>query len=87
MVSAISTATHVQPAAQTGNTPQKAAQSKPAPANNTDTVQLSQAAQAKIAAMQEARETANQTTQEASHGDVQAQRLLAKEAAAAPVKK
>jgi len=36
------------------------------------------------AAMQEARETSFQTAQEAGHGDPQAMRLLAKEAAAKP---
>jgi hypothetical protein len=40
-----------------------------------------------LAAMQEATETPAQTAQEASHGDVQAQQLLAKEAAAKPVTK
>ena len=83
MVSAISTATQTQPAAQsTGTSTQKPAQSKPQPATSTDSVQLSQAAQALLAALQETRETPAQTAQEASHGDVQAQRLVAKHAAA-----
>ncbi|HXF27866.1 MAG TPA: hypothetical protein VN610_11340 [Bryobacteraceae bacterium] len=43
-----------------------------------DTVQLSSLAQA---AIQEASETSTQTAKEASGGDAQAQRLLAKEAA------
>ena len=56
---------------------------KPAPAKpqptTTDTVQISSSAKAM---MQEVQETAAQTTQEAAKGDRQAQRLLAKEAAA-----
>ncbi|MGH9742181.1 MAG: hypothetical protein ACRD51_07485 [Candidatus Acidiferrum sp.] len=44
-----------------------------------DTVQISTAAQT---ALQEVQETQAQTVHEASHGDHQAQRLLAKEAAA-----
>jgi len=40
-----------------------------------------------VAALQEAKETSAQTAQEAAHGDLQAQRLLAKEAAAKPVAK
>jgi hypothetical protein len=38
-----------------------------------------------LAAMQEATETPVQTAKEASNGDLQAQKLLAKEAAARPV--
>jgi hypothetical protein len=83
MVSAISNATQTQPVAQsTGTSAQKPAQSKPQSATTTDSVQLSQAAQAMLAALQEARETPAQTAQEASLGDLQAKRLLAKEAAA-----
>jgi hypothetical protein len=52
-------------------------QSKPQP-TITDTVQISSAAQA---VLQEANETAAQTDQEARHGDMQAQRLLARKAA------
>jgi hypothetical protein len=51
---------------------------KPQPAT-TDTVLISNSAKAM---MQEAQETATQTVQEASRGDRQALRLLAKEAAA-----
>ena len=46
----------------------------------TDTVQISSAAKA---ALQEATETAVQTAKEARSGDLQAQRLLAREAASA----
>lgn len=62
-----------------------AANPRPAPAQApspspaaTDTVQISNAARA----LQEAVETPSQTAKEASRGDRQAQRLLAKEAAA-----
>jgi hypothetical protein len=64
---------------------QKSTQSKSQPAAasaTTDTVQLSSAAQAALAAVQELRETPAQTDTEASGGDRQAQRLLAKETAA-----
>jgi len=60
---------------------QKAPQPQPAakaPAPK-DTVQISTAAQSALA---EYRETSTQTAQEASRGDRQAARLLAKEAAA-----
>ena len=60
----------------------QAAAPKPAPAKpqpSTDTVQISGSAKA---LMQEAQETPAQTAQEAGHGDRQALRLLAKEAAA-----
>lgn len=53
-------------------------QAKPVAAPK-DTVQISTAAQT---AVQEARETRTQTTQEAAKGDRQAQNLLAKETAA-----
>ncbi len=49
-----------------------------------DTVQLSSAAQAMLAAIQESQETPTQTAQEADRGDPQAQRLLAREAAEKP---
>ena len=55
-----------------------ATQSKPQP-TATDTVQISSAGKA---ALQEATETPAQTAQEASRGDVQAQRKLARAAAA-----
>lgn len=52
----------------------------PAP-RGQDTVQISQAAQQALQSMKEATETSTQTAREAAHGDRQAQRLLAKEAA------
>jgi len=57
----------------------EAVQSKPQPAA-TDTVQISSAAQA---ALQEATETNIKTAKEARSGDLQAQRLQAREAATA----
>jgi len=57
---------------------QKPTQSKPQPAA-TDHVQISNAA---LAAFQEVTELPAQTAREAGKGDHQAQRLLAKEAAA-----
>jgi hypothetical protein len=87
MVNAISATPQTQPAAPSTKTPAQ----KPAPAEPksaaTDSVQLSPAAQAMVAALQEARETPAQTSQEASHGDNQARRLLAREAAAKPAAK
>jgi hypothetical protein len=68
-------------AVNTNQTPPAAkepAPAKPQPAV-TDTVQISTSAKA---VMQEVQETAAQTAQEANGGDRQAQRLLAKEAAA-----
>ncbi|HWY48420.1 MAG TPA: hypothetical protein VNX70_13625 [Bryobacteraceae bacterium] len=58
---------------------------KPAskPATGKDVVKLSSTAQAIAAALQETRETSVQTAKEAQGGDLQAGRLLAKEAAAA----
>ena len=87
MLSSITSATQAQPAAPVqrptatrSSTPPKS-QSTPAPAV-TDTVQLSAAAQARLAAMQENAETPAQTAQEAEGGNLQAQRLLASEQAA-----
>jgi hypothetical protein len=79
MVSPISHVTQSQ-AAQPASTPRPAqapAQPPPAP---TDTVQLSAAA----LLQKELTETSAQTASEASHGDVQAKNLLAKEAAGKP---
>jgi hypothetical protein len=76
MISAISSATPSHAAAQ----PQAAtqpAQAKPQPAP-TDTVQISSAKQI----VQESVETPAQTAKEAAGGDLQARRLLAREAAA-----
>ena len=89
MVSSISSTPPAQPVAQsTSSSTQKTTQSKSQPvASSGDTVQLSSAAQAALAAIKEAQETPSQTAREASGGDVQARRLLAREAAAkAPTK-
>jgi hypothetical protein len=87
-LSAITGTQPVQPA-----TPATQASKKPAPANSQpsastqDTVHLSGAAQSQLSAMkaavQEASETPEQTAKEAQSGDLQAQRLMAREAAAA----
>jgi len=69
---------------------QKAAKPKsesPTTSTSTDTVQLSSAAQAALAAVKEAQETPAQTAKEANGGDPQARRLLAREAAAKAVAK
>ena len=81
MISAISSAAQTQPVAQSaGPSTQKPA--KPTPQSAPmDTVRLSSTAQARLAALQEVRETPAQTTKEAGQGDRQAQRLLAKESA------
>lgn len=70
--------------AQPAASAQKPSQPQTQAANTRgqDTVQISQAAQQALQAMKEATETSSQTAQEASHGDRQAQRLLAKEIAA-----
>jgi hypothetical protein len=79
MVSTVKSATQTQPAAQPPAVQQKSTQPKPQRTTKTDTVHISNAG---LAAVQEATETHAQTVNEASHGDSQAQRLLAKEAAA-----
>jgi hypothetical protein len=67
-------------AVNTNQTPPSAKEPAPAkPQPVTDTVQISTSAKA---VMQEVQETTAQTAQEANGGDRQAQRLLAKEAAA-----
>ena len=85
-LNAISNTTQPLPVAQSGApSSQKPVQSKSQPAAASaaaDTVQLSSAAQAALAAVQELRETSAQTAKEARGGDRQAQRLLVKEAAA-----
>jgi hypothetical protein len=83
MVSSISSAPAAQPVAQsTSFSTQKTTQLKSQPAASSgDTVQLSSAAKAALAAIQEAQETRSQTAREASNGDAQAKRLLAREAA------
>lgn len=83
MITAISNATQAQPVARSaGPSTSKATASAPKPAASTDSAQLSQAAQAMLAALQEVAETSTQTAKEAGSGDMQAQRLLAKEAVA-----
>jgi hypothetical protein len=77
MISPVSSATHVQPAAQPKAAAQQPAPSKSQPAA-TDTVQISNAA---AQALKEAIENPAQTAKEAAAGDVQAKRLLAREAA------
>jgi hypothetical protein len=81
MVNAISSVGQTQPVTQSQATKtQKPAKPAPKPAA-ADSVQLSSAAQARAATLQEVRETSSQTSKEASRGDRQAQRLLTKESA------
>jgi hypothetical protein len=88
MVTAVSNATQAQPVSQsTGTSTKKPAQSEPKAVTGTDSVQLSQLAHTLLAARQEATETSFQTSQEASQGDLQAQKLLTSEAVAKPVAK
>jgi hypothetical protein len=86
MTSPVSNVNQSQPVYQsTATSSQKPAQPKSQPAagsSTPDTVQLSSTAQAALAAAQEAKETPAQTAREASGGDRQAQRLLARENAA-----
>jgi hypothetical protein len=82
MINPISNATPLQPTAQTKTSAQKPTESASQTAPGTDSVALSKAAQAMVAAMKEAAETPAQTAQEAGHGDLQARALLAKEATA-----
>jgi hypothetical protein len=76
MISAISPATQAQAPPQPTAAPKPTPQAKAQPVPS-DTVQLSAAA----ALHQELTETPVQTSREASNGNIQAQRLLAKEAA------
>jgi hypothetical protein len=88
MVNPITSATHTdpttasttqtEPTAKSATSGQKSTQTQPL-STTKDTVHVSSAAQA---ALQEALETQAQTVKEAGSGDQQAQRLLAKEAAA-----
>ena len=78
MISPISNTAPPQVAAQPKAAPQQAPSAKPQPPV-TDTVQLSAAK----AIQQEAVESPSQTAHEASTGDSQARRLLAREAAVA----
>ncbi len=92
MISAITSAAHeslklasasqAQPAANSAAQSLPKAQPQSTAQPVTDTVQISTAAQA---ALRETLETPAQTAKEASSGDRQAQRLLAKEAAASKV--
>ena len=86
MISAISHATPPQQVAQTtAVSSQKSSQAKsqPAPASqDPDTVQLSSAAQAALAASHEVQQPSAKNAQEASGGDRQSQRQLAKDAVA-----
>ncbi len=88
MIGPITSVIQTEPttATQRASSP-KSATSKPASSTGqTDTVQLSGAAQALLAALQEATESPAQTAKEAGAGDPQAQKLLAKAAAAHPAK-
>ena len=83
MINPISNVTQPQPVApSTKQSTQKPPQPTPQPAASSDAVNLSNAAQAMAATLKEARETPAQTAKEAQGGDLQARRLLAKEAAA-----
>ena len=85
MISPTASTSPVQPVTE-AKTPavQQKPKSAPQPAAG-DSVQLSHAAHARLAARQEFTETAAQTTKEANRGDRQAQKLLAKEAAKSKV--
>ncbi len=77
MINSVSSAAPAQPVAQPQPTAVKQTiQPQPQP-TSTDTVQISAAAQA----LKEAIENPAQTAREAAGGDLQAKRLLAKEAA------
>ena len=78
MISPVRSATQTQPVVHSTPVNQKPAQSKPQPIA-MDHIQISKAA---LAAFQEVTELPAQTVREAGKGDHQAQRLLAKEAAA-----
>lgn len=90
MISGISDATRTPAVAHyttmsTQMPTQLPAQSKLLFATSADSVQLSKAAQAGPSAVQETAESPAQTAKEASNGDLQAQRLQAREAAAKSV--
>ncbi len=88
MINAVSNATQAEPVHQSaGTSTQSQNQPEPKSTSAVDSVHLSQAAQTTLAVLQEARETPTQTAKEAGHGDLQAQHLLAKEAAAKSVAK
>jgi hypothetical protein len=83
VINAVTSSHPTPPAAKATPSTQAAAQPKPQTiATGSDTAHLSSAGQAALqAAVKEASETPAQTAQEARIGDVQAKRLLAKEAA------
>ena len=89
MVSSVTAAAAAQPVAPAVSDNKKAPAPKPESSGGpvTDSVHLSGAAQAQLSAMQaalqEATETPAQTAKEAMGGDLQAQKLLAREAQAA----
>jgi hypothetical protein len=88
MINPISNVTQPQPLApSTEQSTQKPAQGASKPAASSDVVNLSNAAQTLAAILKEASETPAQTAKEAQGGDLQARRLLAKEAAAKPAAK
>jgi hypothetical protein len=88
MLSSIASSNAAQSAPQASAISSSTASGKPAATkpqavkNVKDTVQLSSTAQAALAAIQEGRETPAQTAKEAGGGDLQAQRLLARQQAA-----
>ena len=88
MINAVSNATQAEPVYQSaGTSTQSQTQPEPKPTSVVDSVQLSQSAKTTWAVLQEARETTTQTAKEAGYGDLQAQHLLAKEAAAKSIAK
>ena len=86
MSNPISSVTQAPPVQTAAQAPAAAAKPAAAPAQKTptDTVTISNSAQT---ILQEAQETRAQTVKEASGGDSQARRLLAKETAAAATPK
>ena len=82
MITPVSNATQAQPPIHSKPPSQAAPQAKPQP-TPTDTVTISAAKQI----VQESLENSAQTTREAASGDLQAKRLLAKEAADHPAVK
>jgi hypothetical protein len=72
----------IEPAESAAPTQKSTPKPKAQAESGTDTVKLSSAAQAALAAQLELAETQVQTAKEARGGDPQAQRLLAEQAAA-----
>jgi hypothetical protein len=72
MVSAVSNATQAQAVSQPKDKPHQKAAPSPSESSNKDSVELSPAAQAKLAAAHEAQERPSQTAKEANQGDRQA---------------